>query len=204
MAAGRRLGSLGPKGLNNPDECGELVELAIRKFLKEIIGERFKITHGYIYSAKKGGLSPQIDIIITDKLVPHTLKRFEHLDNLEVVPAEAVVAVFEVKRTLDSSALKRAGEHLTNIFDYAEISKQNSKRYLLGGKELNSGPGINIDGGLLSNPLIGILGLSHKGKFENFTSDIPWMIDTVFSFDGRFLAPQDPSEKKNFILYLIV
>jgi len=61
------------QSLRNQNECGELVELAIRKFFREIIGERFKVTHGYICSSQNSKLSPQIDIIITDKLVPHSL-----------------------------------------------------------------------------------------------------------------------------------
>lgn len=87
--------------MKNIDDCGELVELAIRKLLSEIIGERFKITHGYIYSPIHKKLSRQTDIIITDKLVTHSLKKFEYLDNLEIVPIEAVVGIFEIKRTLD-------------------------------------------------------------------------------------------------------
>ena len=76
------------QSMKNPDDCGGLVELAIRKFLREVVGERFQITHGYIYSSKNKKLSPQIDIIITDKLVSHSLKRFDYLDNLEIVPVE--------------------------------------------------------------------------------------------------------------------
>ncbi len=57
------------QSLENQDDCGGLVEIAIRKFLREVIGERFKITHGYIYSSLNKKVSPQIDIIITDKLV---------------------------------------------------------------------------------------------------------------------------------------
>lgn len=119
--------------MRNQDECGELIELAIRKFLREIVGERFKITHGYIYSSQNKKLSSQVDIIITDKLVAHSLKRFEHLDNLEVVPSEAVVAIFEVKRTLRASSLKSSGEHLEKIFMEVPLSKKRTERYLTGG-----------------------------------------------------------------------
>ena len=140
--------------------------LAIRKFLREVIGERFKITHGYIYSPQHKKLSPQIDIIITDKLVPHVLKRFDHLDNLEIVPVEAVVAIFEVKRTLRATSLKSAGEHLEKIFMDVPLSKERTERYLPGGIKIQSGNGVSINGGLSSNPLIGVIGLVVTHKCE--------------------------------------
>lgn len=178
------------QSMRNQDECGELVELAIRRFLKEVIGERFKITHGYIYSAENRILSPQIDIIITDRLVPHKLKKFEYLDNLEIVPVESVVAIFEVKRTLNNTSLKKAKEQLERIFNVVSLSKTNSTRYMQGGSTMIAGQNIQITGGLLSNPLIGIIGLLHEG-IDNF-NDFPWFMDTLFSFQGKLIAPKDP------------
>ncbi len=175
--------------MKNQDECGELVELAIRKFLREVIGERFKITHGYIYSSKYKKLSPQIDIIITDKLVPHSLKRFEHLDNLELIPVEAVVAIFEVKRTLYKSSYKSAGEHLEKIFNDVPLSKERQQRYLPGGVELKSKGPITIEGGKYSNPMIGIIGLLHEESID--WSNLPWFVDIIFSFQGFLRATKN-------------
>ncbi|MCD6056349.1 MAG: hypothetical protein K0R12_1311 [Gammaproteobacteria bacterium] len=189
------------QSMKNQDECGFLVELAMRKFLKEVIGSRFKITHGYIFSSEKKVLSPQIDIIITDTLVPHTLKLFEHFDNLEIVPVEAVVAIFEVKRTLNKSTLKKATVHLEKIFDAVSLSKTNEKRYFHGGWGIAPSPaqGMQLTAGLLSNPLIGIIGLLHKeGIIDTFarSQDLPWFIDTIFSLGGTsskgtLLVPRD-------------
>lgn len=179
------------QSMRNQDECGELIELAIRKFLREIVGERFKITHGYIYSSSNKKLSSQIDIIITDKLVPHALKRFEHLDNLEIVPVEAVVAIFEVKRTLRASSLKSAGEHLEKIFMTAPISKERTEKYLPGGIKLQSGNGVSINGGHNSNPLIGVIGLLHEEGLDWNNQTLPWFVDTIFSFQGFLRAPKD-------------
>ena len=179
------------QSMRNPDECGELIELAIRKFLMEIIGERFKITHGYIYSSQHKKLSPQIDIIITDKLVPHVLKRFDHLDNLEIVPAEAVVAIFEIKRTLRASAFKSAADHLEKIFYDVPLSKDRNETYLPGGIELKSGVGVSIDGGHNSNPLIGIIGLLHEIGLDLNNQKLPWFVDVIFSFQGFLRAPKD-------------
>ncbi len=179
------------QSLRNQDECGELIELAIRKFLREIVGERFKITHGYIYSSQHKELSPQIDIIITDKLVPHVLKRFDHLDNLEIVPVEAVVAIFEVKRTLRTSSIKTATEHLEKIFQDVPLSKGRMEHYIPGGIEIKSGNGAKVDGGCLSNPLIGIIGLLHEEDLDWDKQKLPWFIDTTFSFQGFLSAPKD-------------
>lgn len=177
------------QSMRNQDECGELIELAIRKFLREIVGERFKITHGYIYSSLNKKLSPQIDIIITDKLVPHVLKRFEHLDSLEIVPVEAVVAIFEIKRTLRASSFKSAAEHLEKILKDVPLSKDRIESYLPGGIEIKSGAGVSINGGNKSNPLIGIIGLQHEGGLDR--KNLPWFIDTIFSFQGFLSAPKD-------------
>lgn len=179
------------QSMKNQDECGELIELAIRKFLREVVGERFKITHGYIYSSRNKKLSPQIDIIITDKLVTHCLKKFEHLDNLEIVPVEAVVAVFEVKRTLRAGTLKKAADHLNNIFESVPLSKERNDRYLPGGAQIISGAGISIGGGNYSNPMIGIIGLLHEKN--NYWDKLPWFVDAVFSFQGVLRAPKDPN-----------
>jgi hypothetical protein len=177
------------QSMKNQDDCGELVELAIRKFLREIIGERFKITHGYIYSSANKQLSPQIDIIITDTFVPHNLKRFDYLDNLEIVPVEAVVAIFELKRTLRPSSLKAAGVHLQKIFDEVPLQKDRSDNYLPGGIKFQGGNGVNITGGKNSNPLLGIIGLLHENSPN--CSELPWFIDTTFSFQGFLRAPKD-------------
>ncbi len=178
--------------MKNPDDCGGLVELAIRKFLREVVGERFQITHGYIYSSKNKKLSPQIDIIITDKLVSHSLKRFDYLDNLEIVPVEAVVAIFEVKRTLRTASLTAAADHLEKIFYEVPVLKDNTGKYLPGGMRLESKNNITIDGGKFSNPLIGIIGLLHEEP--NNCTKLPWFVDTVFSFQGYLRAPKNTED----------
>jgi len=177
------------QSMKNQDECGELVELAIRKFLREVIGERFKITHGYIYSSLNKQLSHQIDIIITDTFVTHTLKRLEYLDNLEIVPAEAVVAIFELKRTLRSSSLKAAGEHLLKVFDEVPLQKDRPDKYLPGGINLQGNNGINIIGGKTSNPLLGIISLLSENSPD--CSKLPWLVDTTFSFQGFLRVPKE-------------
>jgi len=180
--------------MKNADDCGGLVEIAIRKFLSEVIGERFKITHGYIYSKSNKAISPQIDIIITDKLVSHTLKKFEYLDNMEIVPIEAVVGIFELKRTLKKQQLTNARDHLDKIVNFVPVEKNHPTRYLPGGIAIGKGQGIQISGGKHSNPIIGILGLLDENLENLPNEDIPWFVDIVFSFRGYLCGIKDPDK----------
>jgi len=81
---------------------------------------------------------------------------------MEIVPVESVVAIFEIKRTLNKKSLlgnnKEIGaiQHINNIVSKVKISKYNREQYLPGGIKLNS-----LKGGYMSNPLLGILGIEH-------------------------------------------
>lgn len=172
---------------------GNLTEFAIRKFLREIIGSRFRITHGYIYSAANQKLSRQIDIIITDTLVPHSLKKFEYLDGMEIVPKEAVVGIFEIKRKLNQRTLKEAIEHLDNIIKIVPIAKDTTNRYLPGGIQIL--PPFN--GGKFANPIIGIISLESISGEKLEKKEIPNFIDTIFSFNGYFRTISDSPDATN-------
>lgn len=180
------------KKAHSISDTGDLTEMAIRKFLREVISERFKVTHGYIYSTSKKKLSPQIDIIITDTLVPHSLKKFEYLDNMEIVPVEAVVGIFEVKRKLTKVEFQNAIKHLTKIFDFVPLKKDLNTKYLPGGMILGHG----INGGQFSNPFIGIVSLLNASPKSLDKIDIPWFIDMVYSCGGYLKAPKDNNSLK--------
>ncbi|MCL5071077.1 MAG: hypothetical protein M1308_09295 [Actinobacteria bacterium] len=180
-------------------DSGDLVEIVVRKFLREVLGERYTITHGYIYSSSKKELSPQIDIIITDKLVSNSFKKFEYLDNMEIVPIEAVIGMFEVKRNLTKKSFKDALNHLIKIVDFVPVRKDNTDRYLPGGIAIVGKGGINIDGGKYSNPIIGIISLLNETEEKLDEEDIPFFIDLVFSFRGYlkvFTASQKNTDLK--------
>lgn len=178
---------------------GELTEVALRRFLREVVGERFHITHGYIYSSLHKGVSPQIDIIITDKLVPHSLKKFEHLDGMEVVPVEAVAGIFEVKRTLTKKYFTEAINHLQAIVDYVPLRKDLDSRYLPGGIGIKSKD--NRAGGNFSNPIIGIISLLNIDPKKVDKIDIPWFMDIVFSCQGYLKAPVSNNNKYKLHVY---
>jgi len=165
--------------MKNTSGCGALVEIALRKLIQEAIGQRFKVTHGYIYSSQYNKLSPQIDIIITDTLVPHCLKRFDYLNNLEIIPVESVVGLFEVKRTLNSITLEDAYTQLETRFDSIPLQKD------LG--ILVTPGGVEEFGCLYSNPLIGIISIQNEIKDLDL-KQIPWFIDTIFNCQDFFIA----------------
>ena len=159
-------------------DCGDLTEAGFRIFLRQVVGERFHITHGYIFSSSKKKLSKQIDIIITDKLVTHSLKKFEYLNGMEIVPVEAIVGIFEVKRTLTKSTYEKAIKDLNKIINDVPIKKDLTTRYFHGGMIV----GDKLDGGKYSNPMVGILSLLHEDAILNV--EIPDFLDVVFSCDG--------------------
>ena len=63
--------------LKNYSLSGSECEMEIRSILSNIIPSRFHVTHGYIISADsrktEPEISPQIDVIIVDTLVPHSI-----------------------------------------------------------------------------------------------------------------------------------
>lgn len=155
------------KDPKNISDSGELVEIAFRKLLREVIGERFHITHGYIMGSNNS-ISPQVDLIITDTFVPHRFKKFEYLNGLELVPVESVVGIFEIKRTLNKDTIKKAQNHLNKIAQDISL-KSNDK-----------------DG----VPIIGVIALDHENEI---ISD--YLEDVIFSANGYLAAPITETKK---------
>jgi len=86
--------SLGP--LTNPTLIGELRELLIADLFKRFLVQDLGIGTGQIINQKEE-LSNQIDIVIYDKRI---LPPFLQSQHLGLYPAEAVIAVIEVKSQL--------------------------------------------------------------------------------------------------------
>src|SRR2546429_4027860 len=63
--------------MRNIDVTGSEIEQELRQMLRNVLPQRFHITHGYTVSAASQKaeplISPQIDVIIVDTLVPHSL-----------------------------------------------------------------------------------------------------------------------------------
>lgn len=63
--------------IKNIKDSGGEVENEVRKLLSNFLPLRYKVTHGYIISSNNQKyeplVSPQIDVIVVDTLVPHAL-----------------------------------------------------------------------------------------------------------------------------------
>ena len=191
----------------NIRESGTIVEDFIKNQFTQMFNSRFRVTSGYIVNVQeKTGdfiLSPQVDLIIIDTLVPNILfPQPEFTDKTEYVPIEAVVGIFEIKKTLDSDSSKKALQHIKKIKESVGVRKNNTEQYVLGGKptavikmiverdDRLRDPYIEeyrkIRTGIFSNPITGIIGLEHKGRDLKY--DPNNFVDIAFSFDGFLQA----------------
>lgn len=83
---------------HNPT-TGALAEAVLREFLQEHLPRRVSVEEGFIIDPE-GGLSKQCDIIIYDS---HHHAPFYRAGQVVVVPVEAVIAVIEVKTSINKS-----------------------------------------------------------------------------------------------------
>lgn len=211
--------------IKNISISGGFVENEIREIFRNILPKRFHVTHGYIISAPDRSteptVSPQIDMIIVDTLVPHSLFIVDKENGMEIVPKEAVVAVFEIKRKLNKYSLmgtkkyKGALEHLDEIISKTQLTKYNEERFLAGGIKMGNG----LKGGYYNNPLIGILTLEHeksllaelppmvRGNAHSKTLNGIWIqsihkpeIDIMASLDGLLYSIVDDNPPHNLLI----
>lgn len=199
--------------LGDIKNTGSEVEIEIREFISHFIPKRFKITHGFICYAKDNisepVISPQLDCIIIDTLVPHSIFPISNSTGQEVVPLEAVVGIIEIKRTLNAKSLKAAIVHLTKTIQVLGIDKTSQQNYLPSG--LSS---VALNTGIYSNPLIAILAVNQEidntyfmnenGKeFTNLVkASNATSIDIIGSFSGfLFCTMEDKGIDNNFKYY---
>lgn len=207
--------------IHNIGITGSEIEQEVRRLLRNLLPQRFHVTHGYIISApsqeEEPAVSPEVDVIIVDTLVPHSIFIVDQQSGMEVVPVEAVVGVFEVKRTLNKDSLlnKEHGaiKHILTVCDTVGIRKDNGRMYLPGGVEITSFiykrpqeyfyPGDaqiatlmhNLPQGYYSNPIIGIIGIDHEDdldekikKWAEVKQINVGMIDLLFSINGYLMC----------------
>jgi len=152
----------------NIHESGAVIEREIRTLFNEVLSSRYRATHGYIAVANSRKeepiLSPQTDLIIVDSFVPNTLYKFGNDDSMEIVAANSVIGVFEIKRTLSRESLfgpNGAIQQLSTIVEKANLKKNNKSRYMRDGTAIDMN-GMRYDTALYSNPIFGIIGLTCK------------------------------------------
>ena len=113
--------SLGP--VTNPTLKGELRELLIADLFSRFLVPDFGIGSGQIINQKEE-LSHQIDIIIYDKRI---LPPFIQYLNLGLYPAEAVIAVIEVKSQLSKKNIIETSNNNQRLYD--EIYSRDASIY---------------------------------------------------------------------------
>lgn len=191
--------------VKNVSASGAGVEHEVRQLLRGVLPARFKVTSGYVVSADnrvdEPSVSPQVDIIIVDTLVPHTLWMLDTEQAIEMVPREAVVGIIEVKRTLNADSVFDATRHVRDIVSAVAVRKDDDTAYLPGGAEV----GLGLQGPYRSNPVLGIIGLVAADDFaaapaqvttkaitraSNESGDVA-MLDFVLAFSGTFAAISD-------------
>ncbi len=191
--------------LHGIKSSGDSVESEVRELLRRVVPARFRVTHGYIVSASNAAeepsVSPQVDVIIVDTLVPHSLWTVDDSQGVEIVPIEAVVAIIEVKRTLTEKALTEAALHLQKIRDRVGVEKYSNSGYLPGGVTI----GAALTSPYRSNPLFGIFGIigdpwlidapserfKELVKSTDIEDKVPLELDMILSLDGTLVATAD-------------
>lgn len=135
---------------HNPT-IGVLTEEVVRGFLKNHLPSLVGVEQGFIANTS-GGLSKQCDIIVYDSQSFAPLYR---VNDIVVVPSESVIAVIEVKTTINKSIFHGVIDYFGS-FDYLP----NAKTYLF---IFNSGRMDKIGDYFTS--------YKHKGSYQSFDHD---------------------------------
>ena len=106
---------------HNPT-TGALAEAVLREFLQEHLPGAVSVEQGFIITPD-GGLSKQCDILIYDS---HRYAPFYRAGDVVVVPAESVIALIEVKTSIDKA---RFHEVITYFQSFASLQFQ-ARTYL--------------------------------------------------------------------------
>ena len=89
-------------GTNNIRERGQGPEAIVRDVIQEVIGSRYRVTHGHVIRSDRRK-SKQIDVIIVKDSPAATMHRSKH-NGAELVKAEWVAAVGEVKSSWNETS----------------------------------------------------------------------------------------------------
>ncbi|MDP2193492.1 MAG: hypothetical protein Q8K36_03085 [Alphaproteobacteria bacterium] len=184
---------------------GTLIEDHIKNLFTKMFSSRFRMTSGYIVSAneKDYSVSPEVDLIILDTLVPNIIFPQEELTGKsEFVPKEAVVGIFQIKKTLNIKTIKESFQNIHTTIETVNIIKDFDQHYNLGGHLSNEvyykvpderyregRPTVSrIETNIFAAPILGVIGLEHSKSLEKKIKDNNLDIDIIFSFDGFLRA----------------
>lgn len=108
-AARRMKEDLAERLVTQPGELGAGREEILRQFLSRYLPRRFEVSSGFAFDSR-GGVSQQLDIVIFNSL---SCPRFETLGGTRFFPCESILAVGQVKSSLQSRKGLRVA--LTNL-----------------------------------------------------------------------------------------
>ena len=99
---------------HNPT-IGALTEEVVRDFLRRHLPGGVEVQQGFILS-EKGEISPQCDVIIYDR---DAYAPVYSINDIVVIPARAVLAVVEVKTTINKSIFHKTIDYFKKLSDVA-------------------------------------------------------------------------------------
>lgn len=118
------------------DHHGRVAEASFRRWLQNFLPARYGVTSGYIVSQRKlqGALHRNYDVVIYDKVESPTLWIEDNTDQSEqgvfrAIPAEHVLAVYEVKARFNKTMADQAVEKLFELKPFLVGQDPEEERY---------------------------------------------------------------------------
>lgn len=183
--------------------AGTIIENYVKGLLKSHLPSGYRICSGFISTATNSTDSNNLmqhDILIIDDRFP-SIYMFSYSD-IEVVAAESVVGIFEVKRTLSKKSLVSAINHLKETSSILARYKNGIKSKNT--TDNNVGPSMSMS---TLAPIYGIISLqrdeqivSEEFLLEHVNDEISSFLDLIWSLtDGFSYRFQIKDDKSNYI-----
>lgn len=157
---------------------GTIVENYIKELIRQHIPNYLRICSGYIATTDSIDDSSnlhQYDLIVVDKNVPPVY--VFGISDIEIVPAESVCGIIEIKRTLNATIIKKSVDHLKKIKiildSYDHCLKSKNKHCQSVGRGLNFST---------TSPFYAIIGLQASTKSLNSKIDNEIIIPNIIEF----------------------
>ncbi len=168
-----------------------MVESYVKELIKKHIPENYRVCSGYIATTETINSEDNLlqhDLIIVDNRIPSIYKF--GISDIEIVAAESVCGIIEIKRTLNEKIIKEAISHLERTYKILEgydngikskINKHNLVSPLLGTSTLS--------------PMYAIIGLDYTEispkKMDSFEKvidkKIVKFVDLIWGISTNFL-----------------
>ncbi len=181
-------------GINSGNDSGAEAEIIIRDLLSRYLPGRFRVVTGYIVDREVCETNkniPQVDVIVVDKTYP-PLARFG--SGVEIVCAESVCAVFEIKRSFKNGRsydpVSEGIEQIANIVKSTGLTKNDNTCTMTDG----IGLGNSLSSPCRSNPLVGVI--AHR-----FASDIELIDEEITESDSDACCRLEAKVKEKIAEY---